>query len=384
MNQWMRAMLPSAILVLTAGWFAACSQDEDISNTPPTEQNQIPITFGSDIDDAQPAQTRATPLGSLKNNFVFSGYKHFDAECKDVATRQTVFSAYEMNFDAALANTTTDNTSGWYYVGINNTHSTPSFVQTIKYWDHSATAYRFFAISGAYDDVKNIENGTKRQLSIYVDGQNEDDPAILPKDKTTPYVSQTLVVPNADFNKPVVLKFYKPFARVRFILVDEQGKAITAASPLAQYIDKTSFSFRPTATDRRVAYEGSLISTHELTGLTPKHKLEVDMTSGYTTYSNGITIPYEAAGANYAFVTDTEKERWWHVIPPATKYGTFTLSFLYNGKTRSAVVPAEYMDWQYAYAYTYVFKVNQEEVHFDPYLFTYTQWQSGYTGTTTW
>ncbi len=365
-------MLPSAILVLTAGWFAACSQDDDISNTPPTEQNQIPITFGSDISDAQPAPTRATPtpFSTKRQSFVFSGYKHFD-NALSATGRQKVFPAYTMLYNAAQANTTTDNTSGWHYVGA-------AAGQTIKYWDHSATAYRFFAISGSY--TAKHETETERGLSIYANGMNEDAGG-----DQTPYVSHTEIVYNADFKKSVTLKFYKPFVRVRFMLVDSEGKAITAASRLATLIDENSFSFRPTDNTRRVGYSATLNSTHYLTGTAP-HRLVVNTEEEYFTYPNGITTPYESpSAAGYAFVAETAKERWWHVLAPPTSYGSFTLSFSYSGNTRSAVVPAEYMQWQFGYAYTYVFKVSEDgESNFDPQLYTYTQWQSGYSETVNW
>ncbi len=375
MKQWMRTMLPSVLMILTAGWLAACSQNEildDTPTTPPTESTERPITFGGDISDEQTEQTRATsPFSDKRTSFVFSGFKHYDVDYNDPAQRHRVFPAYTMLYDAAQANTTTDNKSGWYYVHGN---------QTIKYWDCEATAYRFFAISGAY--TSRTEDATTRSLFIRANGADEDAGGTA-----TPYLSNTLLVERADFNKPVTFTFYKPFARVRFILMDDEGKVITKNSKLVALIDETSFSFRPTDNARNILHSAQYISTHKLVGTDPA-TLELDPNPDASRYYHtALTIPYEskpAAPDDFAFVTETEQERWWHILPPATPYGSFTMSFLYNNNLRTAVVPAEYMQWKMGYAYTYVFKVSPGATYFDPRLFTYTTWQAGYSGDTTW
>ncbi len=376
MIQWIRTMLPSALLMLTAGWFAACSQNDDLADTPPTtppaEQTERPITFGGDIDDEeQQARTRATsPFHQRSTRFVFSGYKHYDEDYSDPDQRQKVFPAYTMLYDDALANTATDNKSGWYYV-----HGS----QTIKYWDYAATAYRFFAISGAY--TAKGEDPNKRYLSIYADGADEDAGGT-----ETPYLSHTLIVKREDFGKPVVLTFYKPLVRVRFMLMDGTGKVITKNNVLSGLIDKTSIRFRPTDSSRSVLYAATYNSTHHLLGTTA-HELTLDPSPSLQSFHEALTIPYESqptAPDDFAFVTEAQKERWWHVLEPAQPYGSFSMLLNFNGVLRSAVIPAEYMQWKIGYAYTYVFKVSNDEIYFDPRLFTYTKWQAGYSETTTW
>ena len=42
---------------------------------------------------------------------------------------------------------------------------------------------------------------------------------------------------------------------------------------------------------------------------------------------------------------------------PAVDQGTYTLSVKVNNEPRNVVVPAQYMNWQPGYEYTYIFKV---------------------------
>ena len=58
---------------------------------------------------------------------------------------------YKVLFTQGSAGNTASNTADWEYVGIEN--PTLSIPQTIKYWDHSATSYRFFAYSPFHPDV---------------------------------------------------------------------------------------------------------------------------------------------------------------------------------------------------------------------------------------
>ena len=58
---------------------------------------------------------------------------------------QNVMDGYTVNWTQQTANTTSSNTADWEYVGIHNDKLNAN--QTIKYWDYSATSYRFFAYS---------------------------------------------------------------------------------------------------------------------------------------------------------------------------------------------------------------------------------------------
>ncbi len=363
-------------LILAALVFAACGQSDDVVDTLPDtseEPTKRPITFASDVNDQEEQQTRArVPFSEKRTRFVVNGYKHYDDAMTDANKRQKVFSADTLLYSAGQTGTTTDNSSGWYYV-----HGT----QTIKYWDYSAAAYRFVGISGDYTDPE----GDSRHRWVYfnVDGKDEDEGY-----DNTPYLARPILVRKGDgqFGKTVTLSFFKPLVRVRFMLMDSKGKVITDNSMMSDYIDGTSIKFRPT-NGTQVAYADRYKFTYNILG-DDSYVVEPDPdVVGLTEYHPALTIPYEPTitdpSDDYAFVTEEQKERWWHVLEPESN-GSFTLSFTYNGTERKAVVPAEYMQWKMCYAYTYVFKVTDDGVSFSPSLYTYTKWQAGYSEDIEW
>ncbi len=385
----MRTMLPSILIVLTAGWFAACSSDSDEytqADKPvtPADTSTV-ISFGGSMDNG--TQTRATrPLHETHSEFRLMGYKNTDDELSAPEGIQTVFHRYQMLYDAALIGTTTDNTSGWYYAGIMN----EGVEQTIKYWDFSAGGYRFFAAAPSGLDNPVTEGGytVARTLQVNVDGQNEDNRSVAAKDKTTPYISKLWMKKRNEYigggyNNAVQLEFYKPLARVRFILLDEQGNALTSASEVTRFIDESTIRFAPTNTTERIVWGGIAVVRYPLTGTAGE---SITYTPDVAQVYEALTVPYESQTdeTEYAFVNSANKERWYHVLPRRTTQGSFTLSFEYNGALRTATVPAEYLRWDTSYAYTYAFKVSPTSVNFDMKLSTFVRWQAGYTETTEW
>lgn len=107
-----------------------------------------------------PALTRAQHVGGdaandLNEQFVLFGYKTVSS------TKQTVFNNYQVNYVSNTANTTTTNSANWEYVGYKflsanmtgytgvagNVTTGTENDQTVKYWDYSATNYKFYAYS---------------------------------------------------------------------------------------------------------------------------------------------------------------------------------------------------------------------------------------------
>ncbi len=147
-------------LFLTALAFvalASCTSDEFVGeNTSPTNGNTNgTISFGM----STPSVTRADKTGAdaateLNNNFVVFGYK-----TPTSGSAQTVFSNYQANYVTSTAHTTESNSANWEYVGYKNLtanmtgntgvagNTTNGNDQTIKYWDYSASNYKFYAYS---------------------------------------------------------------------------------------------------------------------------------------------------------------------------------------------------------------------------------------------
>ena len=89
----------------------------------------------------------------------------------------------------------------------------------------------------------------------------------------------------------------------------------------------------------------------------------------YTTVGNTDPDP-AVSGALDAFTEDYDPEddskeyfisdNGWYTVLPNTAQGSYTLSLSINNVPRTAVVPAEYMQWKPGYSYTYVFKILDE------------------------
>ena len=147
---------------------ASCANDTDLSGSTPSALGDGSIAFNMNT----PATTRGTSddATKLNNMFIVWGEKNETGGTKAGDT-DVVFKNYVVKHDKTggtdatsnyVANSTTSNTNGWEYVGIDhsdfNTNVTPnidaSTAQTIKYWDDQASSYTFTAISALQSDIK--------------------------------------------------------------------------------------------------------------------------------------------------------------------------------------------------------------------------------------
>ncbi len=374
----MRTMLPSVLLALTAGWFTACESDEEPATTPNAPQQEqeaaqpAAIAFGGAVGAAEMVQNRATtsPLENHIQQFHLWGYKTMSHnEADGYQNMQTVFDGYTVEHTASSAGTSSDNTAGWHYVGGTSTNSE---AQTIKYWDFSATSYRFMAVAGsAVSPVHSVElAGSDYRATLSCTDINPDTDLWFAKLWLSDNTSTPL------YGETVQLRFFSPFCKVRFMLIDEHGEAITALSNIYAHITPGTISFYPNSPARQIGNEGSLQMAYPITGKATEETFQA-------TPSNRInlTLPYEShpsgEESKYAFVKPGEKEHWYILLPSHTS-SAFTLEMEYDGMPRKAVVPAEFMMWNMNHEYTYVFKVTPQGLSFEPYLYVFKEWQSGY------
>lgn len=342
------------------------------------QEELVPITFNG-YQGNETAETRAnsgTPLyASGVTRFHVWGYKNMSYSAGSYGDKQTVFPTYQVDWHANSAATSATNTNNWEYVGGD---------QTIKFWDWSANAYRFFAATKFeknvavpatvtdYDANKSYgaDKTTSYEVSMLVDASPElDGEDKYKKDATdaklaeAPYFSRLWfstgdagTYPDKQFGRPVTLEFIKPFARVRFIYtyvypregvilsnqkfrpsVDveaaEEDKVkiprrgvVTVSYPLSGAETKESYSMTPHPSDAKL-----------LDAFTEDYDPEVD-TKVYTTCDGG-----------------------WYTVLPNTSQGSYTLTVNIKGLgERKAVVPATYMQWKAGYSYTYIFKITEE------------------------
>ena len=108
-----------------------------------------------------PAMTRAggsTAATALSNRFIVWGEKN-ETDGTAASAANLVFKNYKVEWTDNSAYTSTSNTKNWEYVGLTPyteaqvSPSINSTVQTIKYWDYSATSYTFTAISALDADI---------------------------------------------------------------------------------------------------------------------------------------------------------------------------------------------------------------------------------------
>lgn len=412
---------------------ACCSHSDDTPEpTPqpspgPTVETGTPISFYGQETEAQDvsqgvkgtrAETRAgTPLSEAGVlSFTVWGYKNMTYDSgtgsydTDPNKMQEVFPGYTVNWQANSAATTTTNTNGWEYILL----AKPE--QTIKYWDWSAKAYRFFAVTGTkwesgdftagqYKVNANVVSGPY-QITLnadaepVLDGNGHYDPAATAtKLNATPYFTRLWfstgnigAYPDKQFGLPVQLEFLKPYARVRFIFKYAYPR---------EGIKLTKTIFKPTD-DSEIYRKGTFTVSYPMTGAATSESYTVTpeaVTTTYTAVANGTTLTSGktyytsgsgagefvsngsevADGSNYftltnkkltAFTEDydleddgkdyTETDKGWYMVLPNTTPVSYTLSVKVNTETKTCSVPAEYMRWLPGYSYTYIFKILEE------------------------
>ena len=359
----------------------SCSHEEAIEPTPVPEDG-TPIVFTamqqeeqtvtrSDTEGNSLSAVTRSPLYDVTSIFQVYGYKNMgyaEGDPISYTDPQQVFPGYTVRWQENSANTTVTNTNGWEYV---NQQNTGNDEQTIKYWDWSATAYRFFGTTGSMTFGTNETNGVVYEATLSIDADATSSDNI----NATPYFSRlwfsngnTTTYPTRQFGLPVQLEFVKPYSKVRFMFVP--------ADPDVELEDLnlTDPSFRPTppsesSTDvqKLIATAGTFTVTYPLSGIKTVEEWAVSSVTG-TLSVDGLTEYYTQ-----------ETPHWYTVLPAkADDQGTYTLTISVNGETLECVVPKEFMEWLPGYEYTYIFKVDDVGgVELGQVTSAYTDWLRG-------
>ncbi len=379
---------------------AGCTNDDTIVSN----ENELNASDGISFRMSAKAPTRAEEhVGAdaaalLGKNFVVEGWKtKTTASSKWVdANASVVFDNYNVNWSAATAGTTESNTADWEYVNQTKNTLSEASSQEIKYWDHSALQYDFYAYSlgggGATPTVETPKTaaidaspsaytitGTKEQLGKV-------------------YISDLVTVPRAKFNEEVTLSFRALAAKVRVAFYEtipgysvrnlEFYNASDATSVVADNkvtlfsSDNTIFSegtykvFFPTVddetptTDKNKAHVSftptASTGSGKLLSFTEAPSYQKDMST--TKEPSGKYLGISSTTATYT--TADKKDAYEQVLPNETTTSSLTLRCNYTlvaddgtGETievlgATAVVPAVYCQWKPNYAYTYLFKIS--------------------------
>lgn len=365
----------AAVMTVACG---PASEEEVLPSPPPVQE--APIALSGSLSEEGDV-TRTAPAGL--ETVLPEGYKKFKVWAyKNVASNpgyQTVMDGYTVKWVANTASTTTSNTHDWEYV---NQQPFGSTEQTIKYWDWSATAYRFFAVAPSSSNtdlaVDIVETGGAyvAYATFHVDATTD------AKIAGSPYYSKLWYSPIADQipsagekPAPVTLAFIQPFAAVRFMFIFEDP----AMAPTTKLTEK---SFRPTL-DGYIGQAGDVTVSYPITGAGSDavESVSVDWSS-VTTIDAFTEDYYESVDAQahtpYLDANPAVLSKWYTVLP-ITNQGTYTLSVNVNDVQKTTVVPAEFMDWLPGYKYTYIFKVHVEsgDISIDMVQAAFTPWTVG-------
>lgn len=343
------------------------------------DSSESGIAFGGNSGNWQEAGSRAwtqtgsrtgegeTGLETLFSSFRVWGFKTKTDALRDggngtdghqedgngTAAIQKVMEGYLVDWNA------TDKT--WEYIGKQNKFLNTT--QTIKYWDYSASSYRFMAY--AYnDETKEVTASTDTHLSKTTFSI----PYAFSKDATsttTPYISELWVSNNQStgqnkYGEQVKLTFAPLIAKVRFKFkyADGQKPEITEISfKDSRWQKDATGNLQWTANDTKTPIEGTIVISYPLS--------ETNTTVSKTWEKNivgplELTIPYEEE--NDAIHQTTTYQKWYYMPPmdiAGYTQGSYTITAKVNGNLVSATVGSEYTQWKAGCQYTYTFKISE-------------------------
>lgn len=344
------------------------------------DSSESGIAFGGNSGNWQEAGSRAwaqtgsradegeTGLETLFSSFRVWGYKTKTDALRDggngtdghqedgngTAAIQKVMEGYLVDWNA------TD--KAWEYIGKQNPFL--KLTQTIKYWDYSASSYRFMAY--AYNDkTTKVTASTDASLSTTVFKI----PYAFCNDATsttTPYISELWVSNNQStgqnkYGEQVKLTFAPLIAKVRFKFkyADGQKPKIEDISfKDSRWNKNADGSFNWTAQNEpQTPREGNIVISYSLS----EAKTTVSKPWGDgKTGPLELTIPYEEE-TDPIHQTDTYQK--WYYMPPMDiadyKQGSYTITAKVNGNPVSATVGSEYTQWKAGCQYTYTFKISE-------------------------
>lgn len=402
----MKRKLFFAAVALVA--LASCTSDDFIGDVTTPLDNSPSASDAIVFSSASKGITRADKVGAdaadlLGNQFIVLGVKG-DGTGVD---QTDVFKNYNVKWTQNTAATTESNTSDWEYVGVTPISGiTDVNVQTIKYWDYSATSYDFAAYSvGNGNAIVTTGDPSTNQIKASAISYATSSPAAganytlegSREDLAECYITDMVTVSRADFGNEVVLNFRSLATKVRMAIYETvPGYSVKEVKfhDATGVIKDASHTITP-ATSEDATLIGSAFYTGGKYTVSFPHigstnssdpdynKAHVTMTSATSTDSNeefgnlnyGSKEGYEANGSylkrssSDPSFAGTSAPYYLTVLP--NEDGTvlemcvdYTLVAtdgsgeeitIYGAK---AFVPAAYTKWLPNYAYTYIFKIS--------------------------
>ena len=372
---------------------ASCSSDDFLGENSGNGQNALSaINFGGDAGKI----TRATSNTGDYVKMLDGQFKIYGVKKMSETQFVTVFKDYSV-WNAA-ANTTTSNTNGWEYVGakgatnLGTGNISLDKDQTIKFWDYSASEYRFVAgspISAFTYDVpvtnesKEIKTATITGLAGHINANESGTPLT-----TYPvYIADPKIVQKADYNNTVEFSFKRQQAMVRVGLYETiPGYSITEINFYEAGGSKAKDGNNVILTSGTENYfvGGSNVKgtiTYNWTGTTPSYTYtytdETSLIKSQNWYAGKLetlaTTSTATVAELYGKDNDMSTNGYFTVIPTpsATTAAPILIKCDYtltsddgSGETikvtgATAAVPAAFSKWEVNTRYTYLFKISQ-------------------------
>ena len=408
---------------------AGCTADDDLSagkSTSPA-QGDGAIMFSMNT----PATTRTNQLSgddaatALGNMFIVWGEKNEDANAATSANGKLVFENYVVKHDVTdatgsgtttsnyTANSTTSNTNGWEYVGIDHSfiHNTnegetdyvtsnigSDKAQTIKYWDDNASSYTFTAVSALSTDISignvtiakttsssdvygkgytiNVKSGASTGNIYYADRHSFTKP-------TGGYTHDVVTLNFRHFESKIRFGIYEtvPGYKVLITNVKYNNDAEHTTTSNNNGADKFGVDGAFVIAGDNTAYT----VTYENASSSNPNKVKVAATGKNTQayFAGGTNILAQTSniGTTASAPTwDIANGGYTAILPNPDNATNMKLKISYTlisedtGEKievtdKTAEVPAAYCQWKSNYAYSYIFKISDKSTSLYPITF---------------
>lgn len=386
------------IFAASALVLASCSSDDFLGENPGNVQNATTaINFGGEAGKiTRGTQNEGTPAEMLAGQFKVYGVKITNGTIS-----HNVFPDYYV-WDVADKNTTS-NTSGWEYVGAQGASNlgtgkiTLIKDQTIKYWDYSATEYRF--VAGSPIDAFEYHTSTNPTTGTHITDVNVTGFAghINANNTTTAlntdpvYIADPVKFVKDNYQKPVEFSFKRQQSMVRVGIYETiPGYSITKIKFYAYDNDGTTLKasdvnniILTSATPDYFVGGSNITGTINYTGwdtATPSYTFKYNDNDNLTKSKNWYagkldvlaTKSTDADAKLYGTDKDMSDKGYFTVLPTpsATTANAIVIKCDYtltsddgSGEVikvtgATAAIPAAFSKWETNTRYTYLFKIS--------------------------
>lgn len=387
------------IFAASALALASCSSDDFLGENPGTAQNATTaINFGGEAGKI--TRGISTSNEGTTQKMLAGQFKVYGVKITNGTISHNVFPDYYV-WDVADKNTTS-NTNGWEYVGEDGASNlgtgqiTLDKDQTIKYWDYSATEYRFVAGSpiSAFTfyvpsdgTTKNIESATITGLGGHIVANTTETANTF----NPVYVAEPKVVAKADYKNTVQFNFVRQQSMVRVGFYETiPGYSITdikfykadgtapAGNNIILYSSENDYFVGGTNVSGTVTYDWTTAKPSYTFAYTDNTNLKKSKNwyAGKLTTLPTTSLPTTSSESNVALLYGTDKDMsattgYFTVLPTqVTTASPILIKCDYeltsddgSGETikvtgATAAIPAAFSKWEANTRYTYLFKIS--------------------------